>query len=162
MQKIIFFLCLKLFISVADPWHFGMDPDPRLWLMDHYRMRHFLPFLGLKYLNLNSLRRIWDPEWKKIRNRDPVWKKLGSGIRNKHPGSATLHWRTHVYPGSRIRLFVHLNIIINYLPRLFSVLWIRIRSDPELFAVSGINHFGSGSGQSGSGMNLIPNFSVKK
>jgi hypothetical protein len=38
--------------------------------------------------------------------------------------------------------------------------------DPELFAGSGlgsgINHFGSGSGQSGSGMNLIPNFSVKK
>ena len=26
----------------------------------------------------------------------------------------------------------------------------------------GINHFRSGSGQSGSGMNLIPNFSVKK
>ena len=36
-------------------------------------------------------------------------------------------------------------------------IWIRIRSDPELFAGSGsgINHFGSGSG-------LIPNFSVKK
>jgi hypothetical protein len=42
-----------------------------------------------------------------------------------------------------------------------SVLWIRIRSDPELFVGSGlgsgINHFGSGSG-----MNLITNFSVKK
>jgi hypothetical protein len=38
--------------------------------------------------------------------------------------------------------------------------------DSELFAGSGlrsgINHFGSGSGHSGSGMNLIPNFSVKK
>ena len=50
----------------------------------------------------------------------------------------------------------------------YAVLWIRIRSDPELFAGSGsgvgsgINHFGSGSGQSGSGMNFIPNFSVKK
>jgi hypothetical protein len=47
-----------------------------------------------------------------------------------------------------------------------AVLWIRIRSDPGLFAGSGlgsrINHFGSGSGQSGSGMNLIPNFFVKK
>jgi hypothetical protein len=53
-----------------------------------------------------------------------------------------------------------------------SVLWIRIRSririrsDPELFAGSGvgsgINHFRSGSGQSGSGMNFIPNFSVEK
>jgi hypothetical protein len=26
----------------------------------------------------------------KIRNRDPGWKKIGSGIRDKHPGSATL------------------------------------------------------------------------
>ncbi len=41
-----------------------------------------------------------------------------------------------------------------------------IRSDLELFAGSGvgsgINHFGSGSGQPGSGMNLKPNFSGKK
>jgi hypothetical protein len=35
-------------------------------------------FLGFKYYN--SLMRI----------RDPGWKKFGSGIRNKHPGSATL------------------------------------------------------------------------
>jgi hypothetical protein len=35
-------------------------------------------FLGLKYLN--SLMRI----------QDPGWKKVGSGIRDKHPGSATL------------------------------------------------------------------------
>ncbi len=38
--------------------------------------------------------------------------------------------------------------------------------DPELFAGSGlgsgINHFGSGSGQSGSVMNLILNLSLKK
>jgi hypothetical protein len=26
----------------------------------------------------------------KIRNRDPVWKKFGSGIRDKHPGSTIL------------------------------------------------------------------------
>ncbi len=43
------------------------------------------------------------------------------------------------------------------------VSWIRIRSDPELFSGSGlgsgINHFASGSGQPGSGMNLKPNFS---
>jgi hypothetical protein len=36
-------------------------------------------FFGLKYLN--SL--LWI--------RDPGWKKVGSGIRYKHPGSATLH-----------------------------------------------------------------------
>jgi len=45
------------------------------------------------------------------------------------------------------------------------VLWIRPDPDPELFAGSGvgsgINHFGSGSGQSGSGMNFIPNFFSK-
>jgi hypothetical protein len=27
----------------------------------------------------------------KIRIRDPGWKKVGSGIRDKHPRSATLH-----------------------------------------------------------------------
>jgi hypothetical protein len=48
-----------------------------------------------------------------------------------------------------------------------SVLWIRIRSDPKLFAGSGSqvgsekNHFGSGSGQPLSGMNLKQNFSDK-
>jgi hypothetical protein len=36
------------------------------------------PFFGLNYLN--SLMRI----------RDPGWKKFGSVIRDKHPGSATL------------------------------------------------------------------------
>jgi hypothetical protein len=50
------------------------------------------PFFGLKYLN--SLMRIRDPEWKnsdpgsEIRN--PGMKKIGSGIRDKPPGSATL------------------------------------------------------------------------
>ncbi len=29
-----------------------------------------------------------------VRIRDPGWKKVGSGIRDKHPGSATLHWYT--------------------------------------------------------------------
>ncbi len=40
-------------------------------------------FLGIKYLN--SLMRIRDRD-----SSDPRWKKVGSGIRNKHPGSATL------------------------------------------------------------------------
>jgi hypothetical protein len=42
-------------------------------------------FLGFKYLN--SLMRIRDG---KIQIRDPEWKEFGSGIRDKHPGSATL------------------------------------------------------------------------
>jgi hypothetical protein len=34
--------------------------------------------------------RIRDPGWKKIRIRDAGWKSFGSGIRDKHPGSAIL------------------------------------------------------------------------
>jgi hypothetical protein len=47
-------------------------------------------FLGLKYLN--SFMRIRDPIFgmEKIRIWDPGWEKVGSWIRNKHPGSATL------------------------------------------------------------------------
>ncbi len=58
----------------------------------------------------------------------------------------------HKLESSQARVFIWFSILI------FSV----VDPDPELFAGSGINHFGSGSGQSGSGMNLIPNFSVKK
>jgi hypothetical protein len=35
--------------------------------------------------------RIRDPGWRHW-IRDPGWKKVGSGIRDKHPGSATLVW----------------------------------------------------------------------
>jgi hypothetical protein len=49
-------------------------------------------FFGLKFFKLFDA----DPGWKKfgsrmenIRIRDPGWKKFG-GIRDKHPGSATL------------------------------------------------------------------------
>jgi hypothetical protein len=34
--------------------------------------------------------RIQDPGWKKIWIQDPGWQTVGSGIRDKHPGSATL------------------------------------------------------------------------
>jgi hypothetical protein len=37
--------------------------------------------------------RIRDPGWETVRIRDPGWKKVGSGIRDKHPGSATLFLR---------------------------------------------------------------------
>jgi hypothetical protein len=52
----------------------------------------FLLFWGLKYLN--SLMRIRDPgsRMETVRIRDSGWKKVGSGIRDKHPGSATLHF----------------------------------------------------------------------
>jgi hypothetical protein len=38
-----------------------------------------------------------------MRIRDPGWKKVGSGIRDKHPGSATLPDPDFFHPGSRIR-----------------------------------------------------------
>jgi hypothetical protein len=47
-------------------------------------INHFFGFLGgLKYLN--SLMQI----------QDPGWKKVGCGIRDKHPGSATLQLDSH-------------------------------------------------------------------
>ncbi len=58
---------------IRDPgWAKNQDPDYFLELGNH--------FFGLKYLN--SLMRI----------RDPGWTQFGSGIRDKHPGSATLLW----------------------------------------------------------------------
>jgi hypothetical protein len=68
---------------------------------------------------------------------DPGWKKVGSGIRDKHPGSATLASK--------------------------AVSWIWIRSDLKLFTRSrvgsGINLFGSR--QPLLGMNMKQNFCDK-
>jgi hypothetical protein len=49
---------------------------------------HFLCFFGVKILKFFDE----DPGSGKetVRIRDPGWKKVGSGIRDKHPGSATL------------------------------------------------------------------------
>jgi hypothetical protein len=48
----------------------------------------FLLFWGLKYLKFFDE----DPGsgMETVRIRDPGWKKVGSGIRDKYPGSATL------------------------------------------------------------------------
>jgi hypothetical protein len=48
---------------------------------------HFFAFLGVKILKFFE-----DPGSgiERVRIRDPGWKKVGSGIRDKHPGSATL------------------------------------------------------------------------
>jgi hypothetical protein len=53
---------------------------------------HFLDFFGVKILKFfdegpGSGIRDGDST---VRIRDPGWKKVGSGIRDKHPGSATL------------------------------------------------------------------------
>jgi hypothetical protein len=49
---------------------------------------HFFAFFGVKMLKFFDE----DPGsgLETVRIRDPGWKKVGSGIRDKHPGSATL------------------------------------------------------------------------
>ena len=49
---------------------------------------HFFAFLGVKILTFFDQ----DPGsgMETVRIRDPGWKKVVSGIRDKHPGSATL------------------------------------------------------------------------
>jgi len=49
---------------------------------------HFFAVFGIKILKFFDE----DPGsgMETVRIRDPVWKKVGSGIRDKHPGSATL------------------------------------------------------------------------
>jgi hypothetical protein len=53
---------------------------------------HFFAFLGVKILKFFDE----DPGsgMETVRIRDPGWKKVGSGIRDKHPGSDTLVFRT--------------------------------------------------------------------
>jgi hypothetical protein len=65
---------------------------------------HFFVFLGLKFIN--SLMRIRDlgSGMETVRIRDPGWKKVGSGIRDKHPGSATLMSR--IYNTGRVPSFM--------------------------------------------------------
>ena len=71
-----------------DPWDGKKvsirirDEQPGSYFLE-LRNNFFRFFWGLKYLN--SLIRIRDGD-----SSDPGWKKVGSGIRDKHPGSATL------------------------------------------------------------------------
>jgi hypothetical protein len=48
------------------------------------------------------LMRIRDPGWKKF---DPEWEKFGSGIRDKHPGSAPLEEMKASYEPVSLGLF---------------------------------------------------------
>jgi hypothetical protein len=77
-------------------------------------------------------------------------------IRHEHPGSYFRELRKIV--GLKIIKFFHADSESGIF---FTVLWIRIRSDPELFAGSG-SGVGSGINNFGSGMNFIPNFSVRE
>jgi hypothetical protein len=72
-------------LSIADP-DLGQDNPNN---PNHISLS-LATIFGLKYLN--SLMRIRDPGsgMETVRIRDPGWKKVASGIRDKHPGSATL------------------------------------------------------------------------
>jgi hypothetical protein len=99
---------------IRDPgWVESQHPDPgsgmNIEQPGSYFLElrnHFFSFLRLKYLN--SL----------IRIRDRGWKKVGSGIRDTHPGSATL---TSTYNPAEIpvphRRFAHIHIdLVGLLP----------------------------------------------
>jgi hypothetical protein len=73
-----------------DPGSGIWDEQPGSYFLE--LRNHFFPFFGVNLKYLNSLMRIRDPGsgMETVRIRDPGWKKVGSGIRDKHPGSATL------------------------------------------------------------------------
>jgi hypothetical protein len=59
------------------------NPNHIFWSLETF----FLLFLGLKYFDADP-----GSGMKTVRIRDLGWKKVGSGIRDKHPGSATLFY----------------------------------------------------------------------
>jgi hypothetical protein len=63
---------------------------------------HFFGFLGIKILKFFDA----DPGsgMETVRIRDPGWKKVVSGIRDKHPGSATLEERERDLERDGIRM----------------------------------------------------------
>jgi hypothetical protein len=85
-----------------------------------------------------------------VRIRDPGWKKVGSGIRDKHPGSATLNFSDGF--GSQINFFWYFYLFIPVLQVFDSILrdttflgvfWTLILSNCQevLFQI----HFGYGA-----------------
>ena len=67
------------------------DPGSGMNNPDHIFLElrnHFFAFFGVKILKFFDE----DPGsgMETVRIRDPGWKRVGSGIRDKHPGSATL------------------------------------------------------------------------
>jgi hypothetical protein len=74
----------KVSIRIRDPGS-GMNNPDHIFLE---LRNHFYAFFGVKKLKFFDE----DPGsgMETVRIRDPGWKKVGSGIRDKHPGSATL------------------------------------------------------------------------
>jgi hypothetical protein len=65
----------------------NQDPDPGMNIPDHIS-ESLETIFWVKILEFFDADAARDPGIFVIR--DPGWKKFGSGIRNKHPGSATL------------------------------------------------------------------------
>ncbi len=99
---------------------------------------HFFCFLGVKILKFFDE----DPGsgMETVRIRDPGWKKVGSGIRDKHPGSATLVelytgiqcvWSSFKFYTVLFQIFSHFlfSLLINWLlywsQPIFRVWWIK-------------------------------------
>jgi len=88
--QIVLILARCVVGSVPDPG-FGAFLSPGSGIRDEQKTRIIFPrplkqFFGLlKFFDANL-----GSGMEKIRIRDPGWKKFGSRIRDKHPGSATL------------------------------------------------------------------------
>jgi hypothetical protein len=74
--------------GIRDPgWVESQHPDPGSGIKFLELRNHFFVIFGVKILKFFDA----DPGsgMETVRIRDPGWKKVGSGIRDKHPGSAT-------------------------------------------------------------------------
>jgi hypothetical protein len=64
------------------------DEQPGSYFLD--LRNHFFGFFGVKILKFFDADPGPGSGMETVRIRDPGWKKVASGIRDKHPGSATL------------------------------------------------------------------------
>jgi hypothetical protein len=102
LKKIIKVIVIFAFFSVADPGSgafltpgSGMGKKIRIRIWDEQSESYFRElrnnFCVKHFKDISSFMRIRDPGWKKFVSeiRDG---KIPTGIRDKHPGSATLHF----------------------------------------------------------------------
>ncbi len=94
--RFIFYQCygsetgIRCLFDPLDPgWVNNQDSDPG-WTTRIIFPRAWKPFFWAKILKFFD-----GSGMEKNRIRDPGWKKFGSGIRDKHPGSATLFFNKY-------------------------------------------------------------------
>ncbi len=87
-----------LFLPLDPGWVKNQDPDPRSGMNNPNHISESLEtILWVKILKFFDA----DPGCKK--NSDPGWKKIGSGIREKHPESATLEKIKKIKTAAKLR-----------------------------------------------------------